>query len=159
MTMTHIYRPRWFQWTWFVVIWPSGCWVTVSARFQEHFIHLWVDPCSPDGQMARTLHIYRPRQFQWTWFGMNRPSGSWVTVFTRFQECFIHPWAHPCGLNAKMTKALHIYRPKRLQWTWFGVNPPSSCWVPASIRFQEPLLHQWTHTYGPDGRMTMVLHI
>ena len=43
------------------------------------------------------------------------------------------PWA-----NDMM---LHIYRPRRFQWTWFGVNQPSGCGVPASARFQEPLSH------------------
>ena len=32
--MLHIYRLRWFQWTWFQVNRPSGLWVPASARFQ-----------------------------------------------------------------------------------------------------------------------------
>ena len=36
------------------------------------------------GQMTMMLHIYRPRWFQWTWFGVNRLSGCWVTVSTMF---------------------------------------------------------------------------
>ena len=34
-------------------------------------------PDGPNGQMTMMLHIYRPGWFQWTWFGVNQPSGCW----------------------------------------------------------------------------------
>ena len=33
---------------------------------------------------ARWLHMYRPRRFQWTWFGVNQTSGSWIRVTAKF---------------------------------------------------------------------------
>ena len=59
--------------------------------------------------------------------------------------------------------ALHIYRPRRFQRTWFGVNQPRGCYFPASALFQKPLLQipgafitsMGTHLYGPDGLMTV----
>ena len=82
--MLHIHRPRRFQRNWFGVNRPSGCWVPASARFQEPLSCPWECPLCPYGQMTKMLHIYRPRQFQWTWFGMNRPSGYWVTASAKF---------------------------------------------------------------------------
>ena len=38
----------------------------------------------------------------------------------------------------KITITLHKYRTRWFQSTWFGVNPPGACSVPASTRFQEP---------------------
>ena len=38
----------------------------------------------------------------------------------------------------------------KLEWT-----SPSGCWVAASARFQECLLHPWAHPCGPDGQMAM----
>ena len=47
--------------------------------------NLWVLGHLPiKKQMAMTLAIYRPRQLQWTWFGMNRPNVCWVMVSTSF---------------------------------------------------------------------------
>ena len=71
MTMTlHTHRSSWCQRTSFGVNQPSGvnppcgCWVLISARFQEPFY----------------MPMHRSRWFQWTWFGMNWPCGCWVTV-------------------------------------------------------------------------------
>ena len=50
----------------------------------------------------------------------------------------VTPRARPCGPGGHMTMTLHIYRPRQFIWTWFGVNPPSGYWVPASARFQKP---------------------
>ena len=97
MTMTlHIYRLRWFQWTWFQVNRPSGCWVTASTIFLEPLSGKWACPLCPHGQMTMTLHICRLRRFQWTWFfGVNRPSGCWVPASARFQEALSRPRALP----------------------------------------------------------------
>ena len=35
-----------------------------------------------------------------------------------------------------MTMTLHIYMPRWFQWTWFGLNPPSRCWVIVSAKFR-----------------------
>ena len=45
---------------------------------------LWTRFHGPDGQMS----IYRPRQFQLIWFGVNQPSGCWVSAFVKFS-----PWS------------------------------------------------------------------
>ena len=133
----HIYRPRWFQWAWFVVNQPIGCWVMASTRFQEPLSCPWTCPLRPHGQITMTLYTYRPRQFQWTWFRVNRPSGSRVLASTRFQEPLSCPWAWACPLcpHRQMIIALQTYRPRGFQWTWFGVNWPSGCWVVASPSF------------------------
>ena len=90
--------------------------------------------------MTKMLHIYRPRWFQRTWFGVNRPSSCRVPASARFQEPLSHPWIHPLSPHGQMTITLHIDRLRWFQWTWFQVNRPSGCWVLASARFQKPLL-------------------
>ena len=130
----------------------TGASLTLWTRFQECLLCPW----GPDWQMTRMLHIYRPRRFQRTWFGVNRPSGCWVPASAKFQETLSCPWACPYG---QMTKMLHIYRPRQFQWTLariFGVNRPSGCWVPASAKFQETLSCPWACPYG---QMTKMLHI
>ena len=129
------YRPRQFQSTWFGVSQPSGCWVAASTRFQECLIHPWACPYGPNGQMTMTSHIYRPMWFRWTWFGVNQPTGCWVLVSAKFPGLLLCPWACPCSRNGQMTMMFHIYRPRWLQWTWSGVNWPSSYWVTASAKF------------------------
>ena len=87
-------------------------------------------------------------------------STQWSLEFHKvLLECLLCPWAHPCGPNGHMTMVLYIYRPRWFQWTKIQVSLPSSCWVPASARFQECLLHPWAHPCGPDGLMTTTLHI
>ena len=44
-----------------------------------------------------------------------------------------------------MTMTLHMYRPWRFQWFWFGVNWPSGWWVLVSTRFQELSLIKPVH--------------
>ena len=51
---------------------PDGCWVSSSATLQEHLLCPWACPWGLDGQMTVTLHIYRPKWSQWTWFGVNK---------------------------------------------------------------------------------------
>ena len=38
----------------------------------------------PNEHTTTTLHMHRPRWFQLTWFGVNRPSGCWVMASTSF---------------------------------------------------------------------------
>ena len=45
--------------------------------------------------MTKMLHIYRPRRFQWTWLGLNRPSEDWISASARFQELLSCPCARP----------------------------------------------------------------
>ena len=99
--------------------------------FQERLLFPW----GSDGQMIMMLHVYRPRHFQRTWFGVNQPSGCWVPVSARFQEPSSCPWTCPLCPHGQMTMTLHTYRPRKFQWTWFGVNGPSDCWVMASTNF------------------------
>ena len=95
---------------------------------------------APHGQMTITLHIYRPRQFKCTWFGVNRPSGCQVPASARFPESLLHPQAHPYGSQGQMTMTMQIYRQRQFKWTWFRVDWSSSCGVTASIK------------WGTDGR-------
>ena len=149
MTMTlHIYRPRRFQWTWFGLNRPSDYWVSASARFQEPLSRPWARPLCHHGQIIMTFHIYRPRQFQWPWFWVNRPCGCSVPAPTRFQGPLSCPWARPLCRHGQM-----------FQWTWFGINQPSGCGVPVSARFQEPLSCPWARPLCHHGQMTMTLHI
>ena len=85
----------------------------------------------PHGQMTMTLQIYKPRQFKWTWFGVNRPCGCGVPASIRFQEPLSGPWACSLSPHGQMTMMLHIYGPRQSQWTWFGVNRSPGCWVAA----------------------------
>ena len=54
---------------------------------------------------------------------------------------------------------MHIYRPRRLQWIWFGVNRPSACRVPGFARFQEPFSRPWACALCLHRQMTMTLYI
>ena len=103
--------------------------------------------------MTIKLHIYRPRRFRRTWFGVNRPSGCWVLASTIFQLPLSCPWTCPLCPHGQMTKTLLMYRPRWFQRTWFGVNHPSGCWVPASTRFQGPLACPWAWWSCPHGQM------
>ena len=38
-------------------------------------------PCGPDWQITMQLHIYGPRWFQWSWFGVNLTGGAVVAEF------------------------------------------------------------------------------
>ena len=58
-------------------------WVN-NKQITGGFPAVWTSFQGPNGQMSMTLHIYRPRRFQWTWFGENRPSGCWVAVSAKF---------------------------------------------------------------------------
>ena len=162
--MLYIYRPRKFQWIWFGVHRPSGCRFVAAARFQEPLSHAWpwACPLCPHGKMTMSLHIYRPRQFQWAWFGVNRPSGCGFVTYAKFQE----PLSHSLMLMGKpimpsWANDHHVVfvQAKMVPQPWFGVNRPSGCWVLASARssykllyrFQEPLLHPWA---CPCGQMS-----
>ena len=125
MTMIlHTYRQRQFQWTWFRVNQPSGCWGLASTKFQEPSSCPWACPLYPHGQITMILHTYRQRQFQWTWFRVNQPSGCWGLASTKFQEPSSCPWACPLYPHGQMTMILHTYRQRQFQWTWFRVNQP-----------------------------------
>ena len=82
-------------------------------------------------------------------------TGGSPALWTKFQECLLHPW----GPDGQMTKMLRVYRPRRFQITWFGVNRLCGCWVPASTIFQEPLSQPWACPLCPHGQMAMTLHI
>ena len=114
-----------------------------EAEINFLMLCLWACPCDPDGQMTMTLHVYRPRRFQWNWFTINPLNGCWIPASASFQESLLHLWACPCGPDGQMTMMLHICRPRWFQWTWFGVNQPSGCWIAASIKFGPD---EWTET-------------
>ena len=140
---------------------PRGQWVKKTSRptYESPRLRLWL--VNANHQKPMTLCIYRPRHFQLTWFGVNRPSGCGVTASAisvmngRMDLC---PWTCPCGPDGQMTITLHIYRPRRFQWTWFGVNGPKGCWVPASAKFQEPLLCPWLNDLEDIGQGQRSLH-
>ena len=64
---------------------PSGCWVPLSSKSQEPLSCPRACPLRLYEQMTKTLNIYRPRWFQRTWFGKNRPCGYWVTASAKFE--------------------------------------------------------------------------
>ena len=154
--MLHVYRLRRFQRTWSGVNRLTGCGIPVSARCQEPLSHLWACPLCPHKMMTMMLHIYRPRWFQWTWLGLNRHNDYWVSASARFQEPLSCPWAPTLCPHWQMTMMLHIYRSRRFQWPWFGMNQPSGCGVLVSARFHEPLSCPWL---CPHRQVTMALHI
>ena len=174
----------------------------------------WTHPCGPDGQLTMTLHVYKPIRFQWAWFGvnppsgqwllssgickiipgafitpmgtlmwaqwandhdvahlqvkmvpmnfiwMNPPSGGWVPVSARFQECLLYPWTHPCGPDGQMTMTLHIYSPRQFQWSWFGMNLPVVAVFQCLQDSRSPYYtHGWLCPRVPDGQITMMLDI
>ena len=123
-------------------------------------------PFGPIEQMTTTLHIPRPRQ--WACLcGPDNADGQmtkwprYCTSTSQESPSELHlEWICPvvagfwrlqdsrslCACPSRqMTITLHVYRPRRfqIQWTWFGVNPPSEYWIMASARFPEPLLHLW----------------
>ena len=74
---------------------PSGCWVSVITRLQEHLLRPWARPCDPDGEMTMTLHIYRPKRFQWALFEVNRSSGCWIMARQGSNNAYYaHGYAH-----------------------------------------------------------------
>ena len=102
--------------------------------------------------MTMTSHIYKTRGFKLAWFRVNRSSGCWFPVSTRFQELLSCPWVHPLCPHRQMTIMLHTYMPRRLQWTCFGVNWDSGCRVSVSARFQGPLACQRACPLCPTGK-------
>ena len=102
--------------------------------------------------MTMTSHIYMTRGFKLAWFRVNRLSGCWFPVSTRFQELLSCPWVHPLCPYRQMTIMLHTYMPRRLQWTCFGVNWDSGCRVSVSARFQGPLACQRACPLCPTGK-------
>ena len=110
-------------------------------------------PCRSVRQMTMTLHIYRPGWFQWTWFGVNPPSGCRVPASTMFQEQLSCLWACPCGSDEQKTVMLHTYRPRWFHWSWLVMNQLSGCWVTVSANLSWP--DSWPE--GTDGDNSIVL--
>ena len=140
--MLHVCRPRRFQRTWFGVNRLSGCGVKVSARFQEPSLRPWVCPLCPHGQITITLHIYRPRRFQRTWFGVNRLSGYKVTASAIFQSPLLQiPGAliTPMGMPIWPQRAIGR-----------DVAHLEAETVPIDLIWSESA--QWLLSYGPDQR-------
>ena len=101
----------------------------------------WAPPCGPIGKgpwHCTSTSQYGPNKLDLEWIGC------WVTDVQVSKSAY---YARGHVRVAPMQRAviLHIYRPRRFQWTWFGVNPPGGCWIPASARIQEPLLRSWAH--------------
>ena len=46
----NIYKPIRFQWTWFGMNPPNGCWVTGSAKCEDALLRPWARPCVPMGK-------------------------------------------------------------------------------------------------------------
>ena len=97
--------------------------------------------------MIMTFHIYWPRRFHRTWFGVNRPSGCWVPVSARFQGPLPCTWAGPLWPHGQMTMTPYICRTRRFQRAWLGVNRPCGCRFPASKRVRVPFFHAHGHAH------------
>ena len=86
--MLHIYRPKNLIWCesaqWLLSFGvrkiPGALIIPMMPRGMP-IIYIYIDIYR---QMTKMLHIYRPRQFQWTWFGVNRPSGYLVMASANF---------------------------------------------------------------------------
>ena len=81
------------------------------------------------------LHICRPRQFQRTWLGSESAQWLQTSGIREIPGTFVMPKGMPIMPTWANDMALHIYRPRRFHWTWFGENPPSGYWVTASAKF------------------------
>ena len=108
--------------------------------------------------MTRMLHIYRPRRFKRTWFGVNRPSCCWVPVLEVSRSPYLaYGHAHYAAMG---------------KWPWRctstgqeGSNELDLEWIgPVFAEFRH--LHdsrspyyQWACQCGPHGQITMTLHI
>ena len=104
----HVLRPRRFQCAWFGAKPPCGCWISASARFQGPSWCPWVCTCWHDGHMTMTVHIYKPRQCQWTEFGVNRTSGCCVPASARYQgRCYTRG---------------HAYSASMCKWPWCFIS-------------------------------------
>ena len=104
MTMSlHTYRSRQFKWIRFGVNRLSVSGVLASARFQEPLSCPRTRPLRPHCQITMTLHTYRPRRFQWAWFGVNCPSNCGVPASAIFQEPLSHPSACPWCHHGQIT--------------------------------------------------------
>ena len=120
------------------LVWSESThWLLSSGirKFQGPLSCPWACPLCSHRPMAIMLHIYRTRQFQCTWYGVNQPSGCWVQASARFQGLLSCPWACPLCLHGQMTMTCHIYKPRQFQWTWFGMNQPDGYSVSASAKF------------------------
>ena len=82
-------------------------------------------------------------------------TGGNPTIWARFHERLFRQYAHPCDHD------WHMAMPSTgLDGSnWFGVNIPGGCWVPAFARFQELSLSPWARPLGPDGQVTITLHV
>ena len=92
------------------------------------------------------LPIYRPRQFQCTYFGVNPPSGCWLLSSARFQEPLLNWWAHQCWPDEwpNYNKIAYL-QAKNFKWPLFGENRPTGCWVPMSTMLREYHAHGHAH--------------
>ena len=60
-------------------------------RFQKPLLRPWVHPCNTHRQIILTLHIYMPKQFQWTWFGVNPPGDCWFFGVRKTEGALVTP--------------------------------------------------------------------
>ena len=88
------------------------------------------------------------------WSKMRRAKDCGISASAEFQEPSSRPWARQLCPHRQMTIPLPMYRPRRFRWTWFGLNRPRGCGVPASSKFQEPLSRPWARPLCRHGQIT-----
>ena len=119
-----------------------------------------------DWQITMTLHFYRSRRFQWTWFGVNPP-----TVVVGFRHPHVSKSAYYAYWYAHTALITTVIRPMWPQWAnnhdfqllqakpvpmnliW---DKSAQCWrLPASTSFQERLLRPLVRPCGFYRLITM----
>ena len=143
MTLTlHINRQRRFKWNWFGVNLSGGGWVSASARFQALIVPL-VIPMWPrlpiDHDVSHTQARTLPMKLIWS------ESAQWLLS------------SSVCKFSRALTTPLGT-----TMWPWWASHAPRlqtktvsmklGYWIPASSRFDEPLLRPWLRPCRPDGQ-------
>ena len=95
------------------------CWVPASTKNSKSpYLAQKAYTLCPHGLMNMMLHIFRARYFQWTWFGVNQPSGCPVPVSAKFKEFSSCPRAQAWYTHGQMTMT-YISR-QELAFEWIG---------------------------------------
>ena len=143
MTLTlHINRQRRFKWNWFGVNLFGGSWVSASARFQALIVPLVIrmwPRLANDHDVSHTQARTLPMKLIWS------ESAQWLlsSSVCKFSRALTTPLGTP-------------------MWPWWACHAPRlqtktapmklGYWIPASSRFDEPLLRPWLRPRRPDGQ-------
>ena len=147
------------KWPWCCLSTNQDCSnvVPASAKFQKCWSHLCAYPCGPEGQIIITLHIYKPRWFQFTWFKVNQPSGCWVLASARFHEILLCPWANPCGVIFKGPNVAHLQvKAVPVNLIWSASTQLLLSWA---SKISKGIYCLWGHPCDPKGPVALRLQM